>query len=101
MSLTLPGDAMLCGLCGSDEAHNFHHLIPCTLRSNKWFKKRFTREEMQRGLDLCRDCHSAVHDLIPDEKVLGRHHHTVETLLAHPEVAKYVAWKRKKARAPH
>jgi hypothetical protein len=89
---------MLCELCCCEEADNFHHLIPRTLHGNKWFKKRFTREQMRRGIRVCRDCHKAIHDLIPDEKELGRHYNTLEKLLDHPGVAKYVDWKRNKAR---
>ena len=63
---------MLCELCQSEEAHNFHHFIPRTLHTNKWFKRRYTRAEMQRGIEVCKACHSAIHDLIPDEKELGR-----------------------------
>ena len=62
---------MLCELCRCEEAHNLHHLIPRTLHTNKWFKKRYTREEMQQGIDVCKSCHAAVHDLIPDEKELA------------------------------
>ena len=89
---------MLCELCQSEDAHNFHHFIPRTLHSNKWFKKRFTREEMRAGIDVCHDCHSAIHDLVPDEKELGRHYNTLQKLLAHPEIAKYVAWRKKRQR---
>lgn len=96
----LPGEVMLCGLCRSESAHSFHHLIPRTLHSNKWFKKRFTREELRSGVELCRQCHNAIHDLIPDEKELGRHFNTVQKLLAYARVANYVEWKRKKARGP-
>jgi hypothetical protein len=87
-----------CALCGCEKAHNFHHLFPRTVHGNKWFKKRFTAEAMREGIDVCRACHRAIHDLVPDEKELGRHYHTLEKLLAHPEVAKYVAWKRKRSR---
>jgi hypothetical protein len=86
---------MLCELCQCEEAHNFHHFIPRTVHSNKWFKKRFTREQMQQGLNTCRQCHRMIHDLIP-EKQLGRHYNTRQTLLGHPELEKYVEWKRKK-----
>ena len=44
---------MLCELCQSEDAHNFHHLIPQTLRTNKWFKKRYTREQMSQGIEVC------------------------------------------------
>jgi hypothetical protein len=89
---------MLCQLCESEDAHNFHHFIPRTLHSNKWFKKRYTREQMREGVYLCKSCHSAIHDLIPDEKELGRHYGTMEKLLAHPQVANYVKWKRERGR---
>jgi hypothetical protein len=87
---------MLCELCQSEDAHNFHHFIPRTLHSNKWFKKRYTREQMREGLNLCKSCHQAIHDLIPDEKELGRHYNTMEKLLAHPQVAGYVKWKKER-----
>jgi hypothetical protein len=89
---------MLCELCQSEDAHNFHHFIPRTLHTNKWFKKRYTRAEMHEGMNLCKACHRAIHDLIPDEKELGRDHNTREKLLAHPEVGKFVRWKRGRAR---
>ena len=89
---------MLCRLCGCEEAYDFHHLIPRTLRSNRWFKKRFTQEQMHTGIDVCRQCHRAIHDLVPDEKQLGRECNTLEKLLSHPEIANYVRWRRKRAR---
>ena len=85
----------LCELCHVDPVHNFHHFIPRTLHSNKWFKKRYARAEMQRGIQVCKSCHAAIHDLIHDEKELGRHYSTIEKLLAHAEIAKFVAWKRR------
>ena len=45
---------MLCRLCRSEESDNFHHLIPRSVHSNKWFRKRFTREVMRQGIDVCR-----------------------------------------------
>ena len=37
---------MLCELCRFEEDHNCHHFIPRAMHSNKWFKKRYSREEM-------------------------------------------------------
>ncbi len=91
---------MLCELCRSEESDNLHHLIPRSVRGNKWFKKRFTREQMREGIHVCRQCHRAIHDLVPDEKELGRHCNTLEKLISHPAIARYVAWKRKRARGP-
>ena len=85
---------MDCELCRNEQASSFHHLIPRTLHSNKWFKKRFTREQMQGGIQVCRPCHLAIHNLIPSEKELGRHFNTREKLLAHEAIRRFVAWKK-------
>jgi len=87
-----------CELCGREATLTFHHLIPRTLHSNKWFKKNYTREQMAAGLELCRDCHGTIHTHI-DEKQLGREYATREALLAHPEVARFVAWRARQR--PH
>lgn len=72
-----------------------HHLIPRTCHSNKWFKKNFSREVMRQTVSLCRDCHSAVHRFVPDEKELGREFNSLERLLDHPAISKFVKWARK------
>jgi hypothetical protein len=86
---------MTCELCQADRAFNFHHLIPRTFHSNKWFKKCFTRKQMRSGLNTCRDCHRTIHNTI-GEKELGRFYNTRERLLAHPQLASYIAWKRRR-----
>lgn len=87
-----------CALCGriTKRGTTDHHLIPRTCHSNKWFKKRFTRVQMRETIAVCRDCHSAVHRLIPDEKELGRHFNTLKLLLGHEEVGRFVAWVKKR-----
>ena len=86
----------VCGLCQRRvRSTSEHHLIPRTCHSNKWFKKRFTRKQMQTTIPLCRDCHRAIHDLIPSEKDLGRRYYTVELLSNHPKMAKFLQWVRK------
>ena len=87
-----------CRLCGriTRRGTTEHHLIPRTCHSNKWFKQRYSREQMQETISVCRDCHSSIHRLIPREKDLGRNYRTVETLLAHEELGKFVAWVRKR-----
>jgi hypothetical protein len=92
-------NANLCDLCGrrTRRGTTEHHLIPRTCHSNKWFKKRYTRAQMQVTIDVCGDCHRAIHDLVPDEKDLGRHFNTLDALQTHPEIGKYLTWiKRRK-----
>ncbi len=85
-----------CALCESTELITFHHLIPRTCHSNKWFKKHFTRTEMiESGIDVCRKCHSFIHRQF-SEKYLGRELNTLEKLLENEVIAKYVQWARKR-----
>jgi len=88
---------MLCELCQQEPATSFHHLIPRTLHSNRWFKKNFTREQMRSGIVVCRQCHRSIHKFA-SEKELGRRFYTMELLLAHPDVAKYVTWRQRRER---
>jgi 5-methylcytosine-specific restriction endonuclease McrA len=87
-----PESDTLCALCGRHKPLTFHHLIPRTCHSNKWFRKRFTAEEMRsRGVDLCYDCHDYVHKTF-GEKELGRHYNTLAALSAEEGVARFVDW---------
>ncbi len=86
-----------CALCGRRTKRGLtkHHLIPRTCHSNKWFRKRFSRQEMQVTIDVCRDCHSAIHRLAPKEKELGRYYNTPQKLREHPKLAAFLSWVRK------
>lgn len=86
---------MLCQLCDLEEVYNFHHFIPRTLHKNKWFKKRYSFEELQRGIDVCKDCHKNIHLLVPDNKELGRKYNTLEKLKNNFKIKKYLDWKKK------
>lgn len=84
-----------CALCERENNVTFHHLIPRTLHKNKWFKKNYTREEMNKGVDLCKyECHREVHNLI-GEKEMGRSYNTLEKLKRHPKVKKYIKFIQK------
>lgn len=81
----------VCPLCQRETALTFHHLIPRTLHSNKWFRKRFSREQMHGGINICRLCHSGLHRYY-DEKTLGRRYHSLAQINADPALQKYFAW---------
>lgn len=72
-----------------------HHLIPRACHRKPWFKKRFSREQMHVTIEVCGECHAAIHDLIPDERELGHSYHTVAELLTHPGIQKHLVWVRK------
>lgn len=87
-----------CELCGSEHDYlNFHHLIPRTLHNNKFFKKRYDKEYMKHhGIWICKHyCHKQIHEFMT-EKDMGMEFNTLEALLQHPEVKKYVEWRSKR-----
>lgn len=87
-----------CELCQSEEDElDFHHLIPRTLHSKKWFEKRFEKMYMRtHGIWICKEyCHPQIHDLIT-EKEMGTTYNTLELLKEHPDVKKYVEWRTKR-----
>lgn len=84
-----------CRLCHRVRPLTFHHLIPRTLHRKPRFKRAYSREELNEGVMLCRDCHDAVHRFV-SEKDLGSDYRTLEALRAHPEIARFVAWVKKR-----
>jgi 5-methylcytosine-specific restriction endonuclease McrA len=81
-----------CGLCGRIvERRTRHHLIPRSRHGNKRVKRAFTREELHRTVPLCPACHRQIHRTLT-EKELERGYNTVETLLSHPEISRFVRW---------
>ena len=86
---------MSCELCGRDKPLTFHHLIPKAVHHRKRYRKKYTMEELRStGIDICRKCHSGIHDLLT-EKELAEGYTTLESLQAHEGVKKHVAWVRK------
>jgi len=86
----------LCELCQL-ESNNLtkHHLIPRTLHSNKWFKQRYTKEQLHEGIMVDRDCHNEIHKL-HDNKHLAKVLNTLDKLRSDEKIAKYVSWKKKR-----
>ena len=81
-----------CGLCGRVvQRRTRHHLIPRSRHTNKRVKRAFTREELHRTVPLCPACHRQVHRSL-SEKELERGYNTVEALLSHPEISRFVRW---------
>lgn len=83
----------VCGLCGRAGVKlTRHHLIPRRTHRLKRIRKRFGHAERNgRVLRICHPCHKQIHATI-DEKTLAEAYNDRETLLAHPEIAKFVEW---------
>jgi hypothetical protein len=81
----------VCPFCARELALTFHHLIPKKLHRRARFKKRYSREELNRGIDVCRQCHDGIHDRY-DEMLLYREFSTPAALAADPALRKYFDW---------
>lgn len=85
----------LCELCGRDKPLTFHHLIPKAVHRRSRYQKRHTKLEMRTsGIEICRLCHTGIHDLFT-EKQLAEHHTTKESLQEHPGLMKHIGWVKK------
>jgi hypothetical protein len=75
-----------CPLCGRDliegPSVNEHHLLP------KTFKGKET-------VLIHKICHSKIHSVFTERELLN-FYHTIDRLLAHEEIAKFVNWVQKK-----
>ena len=81
----VPEQNLICPLCGRfipDSQKDAHHLVP----------------KCKGGKDtqyLHRICHRQIHALLTETE-LARNYHSIDDLLAHPEIATFVAWVRNK-----
>jgi hypothetical protein len=92
--LPQPDDCQLCGRRMSLLTR--HHLIPRTRHRKKRNRRLFERIEVRtRILWICRPCHDHIHEIL-SEKEMEAQYHSREALLAHPVIARFVAWIAKK-----
>jgi hypothetical protein len=80
-----------CPFCRRRLPLTFHHLIPRKLHRRARFKKQFSREELNQGVDVCRDCHNGIHERY-DEMTLCREFSTPEALADDPALSRYFEW---------
>ena len=80
-----------CALCGRQAPLTFHHLIPRKMHRRPRFRRRYDRQTLAAGIELCRLCHRGVHRLY-DEMTLAERLNTLERLQADEAVARHVAW---------
>lgn len=88
-----------CPFCGRRLALTFHHLVPRKVHRRPRYRRRYSREELARGIYLCRDCHVAVHRRF-SEAELAASYTTPESLAADPALARHFAWLGRQRRRP-
>lgn len=89
--VAIEDEAEVCMACGSSVDLTLHHLIPQVKCHNKY---KDTKDDPANHMTLCRSCHDQVHALW-SENELRDNYNTPEKLLAAPEFAKFIAWKKK------
>jgi hypothetical protein len=83
---------MTCELCKRKLKTTKHHLIPRETHNKKWCKKMFDSEERNnRKIDVCHDCHLAIHKFMTN-KELAQEFNTTEKLLENNKLKNFVNW---------
>jgi hypothetical protein len=81
-----------CALCRRAAFHlTRHHLIPRTVHRRSRTRRNFTRDQRLAVVSLCRACHKQIHSLFTESE-LARTYCSIEALVAHPEVARFIKW---------
>ncbi len=86
-----------CLLCGREGELTFHHLIPRKLHGRPYYRKHYSREQLDTGIDICRLCHDGIHDLY-DEKRLAKEFASLEALRGDEGLRRHFAWVSKQKR---
>ena len=73
-----------CPLCGRETKLTFHHLIPKKMHRRTFFRKHFTKAQLNAGIYICRQCHSGIHKTY-DEMTLAKQFYN-QSLLQRDEV---------------
>ncbi len=80
-----------CPLCGRHCHLSFHHLIPRKLHRRTFFRKQFSREQLNEGVMICRSCHNGIHRFY-DEMTLAKQFDSLEALRRDPALQRHFEW---------
>lgn len=89
-----------CPLCGCTVELTFHHLIPKKLHRRTRFKKNHSKQELNRGVFVCRLCHNGIHDHY-DEMTLAKGFDTFDKIQADLNIQRHAEWAAKQKVRPY
>lgn len=83
---------MTCPICGRPDGGKMedHHLLPKTFH-----RRNSSIHGKENLIHIHSVCHSKIHSTIP-EADLYSHYHTVERLLEHEDIQKFIKWIKSK-----
>lgn len=91
MSNAVNPEADACPLCQRETFLTFHHLIPRKVHRRNRFKKRYSKDDLNRGVYICGLCHKGIHTLF-DEMELAQKLNTVKALRQNSRLRRHFAW---------
>ncbi len=81
----------ICPLCERRCQLSLHHLIPRKLHRRTYYRKHFSREQLNEGVLICRQCHNGIHRVY-DEMTLAKQFASLDALRADPGLQRHFAW---------
>ena len=84
-------DEGVCETCGCIAPLTRHHLVPQSRTKNGY---KDLKDDLSNIIMICRPCHDAIHATYGETERRNLYS-TKEKLMAAPEFAKFVAWRRK------
>jgi hypothetical protein len=80
-----------CPCCKRNCLLTFHHLIPKKVHRRVRFRKHYSKEQLNAGINICRQCHSGIHNTY-NEMQLAKQFYSLEALLADKDLARHFHW---------
>lgn len=81
----------ICPLCQRECPLTFHHLIPRKMHRRTHFRKHYSKEQLNQGINICRQCHNGIHRQY-DEMQLAKTLNTTQALANDETLSRYFAW---------
>ncbi|MFC3094124.1 hypothetical protein DRW07_11615 [Alteromonas sediminis] len=80
-----------CPCCRRTARLTFHHLIPKKMHRRPYFRKHFSKQTLQQGVMICRQCHDGIHKLY-NEMQLAKHFTSLDALKEDELLARHFRW---------
>lgn len=81
----------VCPLCLRKSGLTFHHLIPRKLHRRDHFKKHYSKQELNKGINICRKCHSGIHNFY-DEMTLAKELNSLALIQSDAALSRHFKW---------
>ena len=88
---TIDQEECICPLCKRQSDLTFHHLIPKKVHRRNFFKKNFSKQELNQGIKICRTCHSGIHKRY-DEMTLAKQLNSLDKLKGDEQLNNFFNW---------